>query len=109
MMGILCFLWVSVVLVGIHRTTGPFGTMITTQIMKTFLTFWSGLNLGALCRGLGACHVFMTVGAAGHPEFQESECSLALNWTRQGFACENMTFTKFHNVTENHLYSTHII
>ena len=108
-MGVLCFPWVSAVLVGINRTTGPFGKMTATQIMKTFLTLWYGIRLEVLCCGLGACHVFMTVDAVGHPDFQESEYCLALNWTRQGFACENMTFTTYHNVTENHLYRTHII
>lgn len=84
--------------------------MTATQIMKTFLSSWSGLRLGVLCCGLGACHVLMTVGAVGHPEFQESERSLPTKWTRlRGFARENKTFTAFRNVTENHLDTTHII
>lgn len=109
-MGSLCYPWVSVVQVEIKMDHRTLWKITATQIMKTFLSSWSGLRLRALCCGLGARHVLMTAGAAGHPEFQESERSLAPDWTRlQGFACENTTFTTFHNVTENHLYTTHII
>ncbi len=95
-MGILGFPWVLVVLVGIKMDHRTLWKMSATQIMKTFLSSWSGLRLGVLCCGLGACHVLMTVGAVGHPEFQESERFLAQNRTRlQGLAWENRTLRAF--------------
>lgn len=105
-MGILCFLWVSVVRSGIKSDHRPLCKNDSNPDNENFPKMLVRPTPSGAVLWFGCSPRPHDSGRWRHPEFRESECSLALDWIRR---VKTFTFTAFHDVTEEHLVSAHIL